>query len=301
MKVAFLILAHQDPKQFERLIKALYSNEVSFFVHVDKKTAIEPFYLSCKNLKNVHFIDENERIKIYWGGFNMVKATILLMQKAYDSSENYKYFVTLSGVDYPIKSNKFILGFLEKTNLEYVRYYKIPNHEELEYDNGGLDRIEKFYFQDCYFTNTQKDKTKIVSLISRSFNLLFRNFPIKRSYPSGFIPYGGWQHMVLTYSCVEYILDFLQAHTNFKNYHKYTHVPDEIMFQTIIMNSPFKERVVNDNLKYIDYGVVDDNYILTTRHFNALKQSNALFARKFMSDYSERLLELIDNHLRNSN
>lgn len=297
MKIAFLILAHQDPKQFGRLIKALYGKETRFFVHVDKKVAIEPFYKQCKHLENVHFI--NKRLKIYWGGYNMVKATLLLMREANDYSENFKYFIMLSGVDYPIKSNTYIFDFLNNTDLEYVRYYKIPDYDELQHDNGGLDRIEKYFFQDFFLTNTRGSKSNSINFISRLLNFMLRNIPVKRKYPQGFITYGGWQHMILTHACVTYILEFLQHHKKFLKFHKYTHVPDEIMLQTIIMNSPFREKVVNDNLKYIDYSLKAENYVLTQCHIDSIKRSHALFARKFISHRSEKLIEIIEKNIRN--
>ena len=43
MKIAHLILTHKNPKQLERLLNALQHDAFDFFIHVDRKTDIEPF------------------------------------------------------------------------------------------------------------------------------------------------------------------------------------------------------------------------------------------------------------------
>jgi glycerol-3-phosphate responsive antiterminator len=41
MKIAYLVLAHGNFEQLERLIKALDDEGAAFFIHVDKKAAIQ--------------------------------------------------------------------------------------------------------------------------------------------------------------------------------------------------------------------------------------------------------------------
>lgn len=73
MRIAYLIVAHTDPKQLKRLVDALNDDNNIFFIHIDRKTDIGPF-LECIDLtryKNVHFIDK--RISVYWGDFLLLK------------------------------------------------------------------------------------------------------------------------------------------------------------------------------------------------------------------------------------
>ncbi|NGY93813.1 beta-1,6-N-acetylglucosaminyltransferase [Bacillus megaterium] len=39
------------------------------------------------------------------------------------------------------------------------------------------------------------------------------------------------------------------------NYFKYVLIPDEIFFQTILLNSKFKDEIINDNLTYINWEI----------------------------------------------
>ena len=43
MRIAYVILAHKYPEQLVRLISQLNTNDVSFFLHIDKK-ADDKFY-----------------------------------------------------------------------------------------------------------------------------------------------------------------------------------------------------------------------------------------------------------------
>jgi hypothetical protein len=85
----------------------------------------------------------------------------------------------------------------------------------------------------------------------------------------------------------------------FVRFFKYVDVPDELFFQTVIMNSPLCGSVVNDNLRYIDWK--DPNAaspaILTTSDLESLTRSSKLFARKFDTTVDGDVLDLIDQKL----
>ena len=57
MQKNYLILAHKNPQQLYRLIKALDDGKSQFFIHVDSKTAIEPFTALFQE-EHVIFIDK---------------------------------------------------------------------------------------------------------------------------------------------------------------------------------------------------------------------------------------------------
>lgn len=68
MKQAFLIAAHEDPKQLYRLVNALQSCQSTFYIHIDRKNEYmfnSPYFKRLQMVSNVHFI---ESIKVYWGG-----------------------------------------------------------------------------------------------------------------------------------------------------------------------------------------------------------------------------------------
>ena len=75
MTIGYLILAHQNLAQVERLISALKSDHTKFYVHVDKKcTETLP-----NDDDSSKWISKHD---IAWGSFSMVLATMNLLTLA---------------------------------------------------------------------------------------------------------------------------------------------------------------------------------------------------------------------------
>ena len=76
-------------------------------------------------------------------------------------------------------------------------------------------------------------------------------------------------------------------------------MPDEIFFQTILLNSPFQRMAVNDNLRYIEWPNPDSGspVILCKGDFGKLISSPKLFARKFDVTVDADVLDLIDQEI----
>lgn len=77
---------------------------------------------------------------------------------------------------------------------------------------------------------------------------------------------------------------------------EHTYCPEELYFQTVLMNSPHAGRVVNDNLRYILWEKRHGSLpaVLDESDFEPLKASGALFARKLSSPVSSGLMALLD-------
>ena len=99
-KVAYLILAHQDPVNLSRSIDRLRHNS-DFYVHIDAKADMAEFTKN-QDQSDVTFVQN--RADIAWAGIAMINATLHLMQQALNADESYSHLVLLSGADYPIKS-----------------------------------------------------------------------------------------------------------------------------------------------------------------------------------------------------
>ena len=94
VKIAYLVLAHQDPIHLERLINAI-NYKARIFIHLDKKTKIDR-YLHIAGINSVSFIVERE--KVYWGGISQVKAILNLIKAALKKTdlENFTHLVFLT-------------------------------------------------------------------------------------------------------------------------------------------------------------------------------------------------------------
>jgi Core-2/I-Branching enzyme len=142
MKIAYIVLAHQLPNQFVRLVHRLQTDNAAFFIHIDKKTDRETYRKMISPLlhyENIYFI---ERLPRYYGDFNHLRATLNGIRQILDSGMHFDYVVLLTGQDYPIKNNRIIEKTLQEGGAcSYMEYFKLPS-EHWEGENGGIDRIK---------------------------------------------------------------------------------------------------------------------------------------------------------------
>ena len=304
MKIAYLILAHKQPELLHRLVNALNAPNVRFFVHIDLKADVEQFRhgLDCGN---VSFL--RDRIKVNYGGYTQMLAMLALL-KVGTSTDDFHYCIFLSGQDYPIKSNAFIFDYLERNiGTNFINFYPLT-------ENASLTRnIRKYYFVDLL--NAFRPGIRPVF---KNFFRFINLFLPERTFFKGMIPYRGSTSWCLTGETAKYIADFAASRDNskFVRYFKRVMCPDEILIQTIVLNSPFASRcrfydrdvltnrtpLMNENKAYLHYvdwdGGRDNPAILDMRDYNMLERSDRLFARKFDEFRSKELLDSIDLHLR---
>jgi hypothetical protein len=296
MKIAYLILAHKNPAHLARLISRLNDSSVLFYVHIDKKSNIQDFFNQTDSM-DAEIVYANKREDGRWGGFGLVQATLNLIELAI--TENPDYFVLLSGMDYPVKSEKEILRFLKKNDKKsFIEYSSLPHHE---LDYNGLNRTE------CYsYDFLKKRHTFIPYRFRPAFNIkghiinLFLGvvslFKGKRTPPDNIsVFYYGSQWWVLHLNQMNYIVDFLKNNPSYVIFHKHTLIPDELFFQTILCNQDeqtlFSEK---QNCHFLLWDQ-DRNHplFLDNSHMNQIKKSEALFARKFHEN--SPVLDMIDN------
>lgn len=276
MKLAHLILAHNEPRQLERLVKSLLHPDADIYIHLDKKTDIGLFE-NLRRLENVFFI--KSRIKVYWGSYNILKATLNGFKEIIASGKNYNYLNLLSGQDYPLKSPEYIHNYLNKNpGIAFMNYLLVePDWPE------ALPRIQQYHF-----TNFKIPGRYILQKIVNKL------LP-KRSLPDRLIPVGRSQWFTIPLECVTYIINYWENNTKLRRFIKYTWAPDEFIFQTILYNSEYKNRMVNNDLRYIDWsgGGVSPK-MLTMADADSLATSGKLFARKFDINKDVAVLDFID-------
>jgi len=112
------------------------------------------------------------------------------------------------------------------------------------------------------------------------------------------IPVGRSQWFTITGESAAYILTYLRDEKWITNYFKLSWAPDEIIFHTILFNSPFKENMTGDNLCYVDWSKGGASpKTLDMEDAGKLVAADKLFARKFHPDNSKALLDYIDSTL----
>lgn len=283
MKQAILITAYKNYHHLEEIIQCFDAN-FELYIHLDKKSRISEAELSnLRNHDSVKLLDK--KYKVNWGGFNHLKSILYLTEQALKNSEN-QYFHLITGHDFPIKTGDYFMEFFKKNrDTEFINYFNFPDAKSGWPGNNGLDRIEYYNFHDTWNFKIHNQYEKIVLLIR-----LQKRLGIKRTISSKMPKlYGGSTYWSLSRECVSYVMEFTRKKKWVLNRFKYTLCAEEFYFQTVIMNSNFAAKVVNDNLRHIDWVARNGNNpaILDETDFEKLKDSNAVFARKL--DYPQSI------------
>lgn len=282
-----------------RQINALADSDHYFFVHLDRRfhPAIAPGYLKDPR---VHFVEN--RLKVSWGGFSVVKATLLLIEEALATDIGFDYFVLMSGQCFPIKSNRYIRDILTKSRGRlFIDVNPLPS-ERLE--GGGLD---KFHYPSPFdaLSWLNKENLRLLGRTVEYKKIAFKlakyayvKLGIKRNIPNGLTPCFGSQWWALSRDAVRYVLEYSRREKRIYDFFRYTWAPDELFFQTVLYNSPLASSIENESLWYINWRTNGSPKVLTLEDFDALSNSPALFARKFESIGSGSLLEKIESKRR---
>lgn len=137
----YLILAHKNPAQVTRLIRALRTDATWFYVHVDRNAAIGPFQRLLAAEENCYLVEPRE--KGTWGDLGIVYATLHALRQVVADGRT-GHCVLLSGQDYPIKSNDHIAQhFARHPSASFVKATSLPDSM---WDHGGRDRLEYYKF-----------------------------------------------------------------------------------------------------------------------------------------------------------
>lgn len=307
MQKNYLILAHKNPLQLGRMIERLDDGASKFFIHLDAKTAIEPF-AACLEGGHIRFIEPRERC--VWGDFSIVRATIHLMEAA---SKEQGVFILMSGQDYPIQSQGYINAFLESN--KGFDFIEIEPLEEKWKPKMVKDKLEHYHIlhseerghSNCYapFAHCsvfQKLRTLMHLLKGR---LSQKNFRLLCSLPKRVAPferqYAGSQFWAFSERTFYAVLHYIREHkAALEEYYKYTSSPDEIYFHSVLMDLVAKDSTIKlkEQITYVNY--FRKNNVFITEDFDKLTSAKGkLFARKFDTDIDIEILNKLDSYQEN--
>lgn len=276
MKIAHLILAHGQPFQLKKLVEKLSHPDAAFYVHIDAKKTLEEFGL-LRYIPHVYFV--TKRVKITWGSYSMVQATLNGFEDIIASGIQYDYINLLSGQDYPLKDTSFIHQYFAlHRGKHFMEFYAIYDQWQ-----EAIPRITRYHLVHYNIPG----KHRLESLINKVA-------PVRRM-PNNLEPVGRSQWFTITTAAAKYILQYLLRYPDVVRFFKVTWAPDEFIFQTILFNSSFQNDMVNNNLRYIDWSERKASpKTLTVADVAAMEQSGCLFARKVNMHADAELIKVLD-------
>lgn len=226
------------------------------------------------------------------------------------------YIILLSGQDYPIKSTKYINAFFEREKgHEFIDISPIKEVFPKEWDirmnyykyNLSNERGKYILFPAKLnrFSLSLNQIKNIIKIIAYRKGIKFIkeitfNFNKERKIPLDIIPYAGAQWWALTNETSKKILTFIDENPEFVNYHKYSLLPDEVFFQTIIKHLSAKDTIIKykESTTYINWSRKNCTLPVTFNDSDLAELTNQpdykLFARKFDFDYNIKIIHQLD-------
>ena len=274
MKFAYLIMSHNSLDLLKELIKALDFPGNDIFIHLDSKLGEIDLITFCSMTKYSKVVFLSDRISVEWGKYTQIQVVLNLIRKALPGQYDYYHF--LSGVDFPIKGNRYIQHFFTENNgKELIQISPYYDEKEISY------RVSYRHIINGNLMNKYMLMKKLNSLlvhIQKLFHIV--------CVPSvkGFLGGSAWFSITHTFAT-----DLLQCREEILKLYRYSFIPDEIYLQTFAnshhyIDKIYKEGDIFSNCRKIDFkrGNHHGNpYVWQAEDFDELMNSSDLWARKF--------------------
>ncbi len=228
--------------------------------------------------KNVKVLDK--AIVCEWGDISQVDTTLLLIREVLAAQKDYDFICLRSGQDLLVKN-----GFKEALERNKKNIYMTLR--KVDKKNSGLMKIHWPKVTRRRYTSfhpVRVYRSIVQSLYRKGLNL----FPNKNEWPEDYQLYNGAQWFSMPLEVAQYMIDFMDANPWYYQYFENTLCPDEWFFHTLIMNSHYREKVVNENFMYVNWGNTiqtrNSPLYLKEEDIESIEKSGQYFARKFDED-----------------
>lgn len=296
MSLAFLLLAHKNARQVARLFHAIHRPDDVVVLHFDRRA--EPALhrlgreLASKH-PNVILLPSHT---ILWGGARMASVQMAAMAAALRASDRWHHFINLTGQDFPIKPIADLDALLAaQPNANYVSWFD-PVLRPLW--SNARERLQRYYFEWPWLERVLR-----IPGFGRRFRKLMgwqNKLPhlpgYSREWPD-FRYYGGANHVILSRAGCTYLTTDPEAQRIIR-WLKHAAHANEIVYQTVLLNSPLSPTIVNGHLREIDFPEhAPHPRTLRLKDFNWLTHSAGYFARKFDDNVDAEILDRLAEHL----
>lgn len=297
MTLAFLISAHTDPEHLRRLIFSLPSGS-RFHVHIDRKADIEPFVRLLGGNPSVTFLER--RTDVVWGSINEVEYQMELLRSALDDSVRPDYFISMSGMDYPLWGNgRMERFFSEAAGREFLQGISM----------AGQGRHAEIYTEYRLFGDHHWQSGSLGSRMRVAARKILKAVGMKKplTFRAGdrrYTLYKGAAWWAITPRLAAAALAAWDTDKTLRRYFSTSFCPAETFLQTFAFNdAAFAPRCILTEgrytslaeltpLTYIDYNPTVK--ILTGEDIPALVASGKMFCRKTVTGRSDSLMDMID-------
>lgn len=283
MRQAFLIIAHNQWSLVENLLHYLDSEDADIYLHVNSLVEMPD---TDKMTKMIHFsrLYIEDRKEIVWGKYGLMEEVYSFLERA--SSVGYDYYHIMSGQDVPLKSMTQLKQFLLENIYNNESQKLMTNYINCHIPNGRAEYFPVAQYN--LFVEQWRNKNPLIRKIAKGSALVF-------NYCQSFLGINRFKNVAETLykgdAFFSFSREFVLYAISKKNwvtehFSKYSFAPEEYIFQTLIMNSEFKNTVlkaddnIHSNLRHVDFER-GTPYIWRKCDYTELLNTGDFFARKF--------------------
>ena len=309
---AILILCHKNWAQTKRLMEHLKSPETDLFVHVDVKYTD---WQEPEAEPGVYFLRDRRSGELFHKSLVEIELALIGLAKDVERAEgkHYRYDLTMSGQDYPLKPVSFINEQLRQT-------YPKPYLDAVPRDPEGKNWVYSSFRRNPTVLKAWREMKESRNPIRREFFHVYAHIVWKLANRFHFTAhdyyrrrgievYGGAQWWIIP----DVLMDFIweKKDEDWCERLKYAGHPDECWFHTIAMQSPMAGEILvfptehsafpcRTWVSFFEEGqpFTGHPYPITMKHYEQLVSSHWWFARKFDADVDSEILDRLDEHLK---
>jgi hypothetical protein len=227
MKLAVIVLAHlQEPAGVALLCEYFSAINASLFVHVDAKVDDSAYRSIALGQRHVELV--SNPLKVYWGGFNTVRAIIRSLEFAAERG-HFDRFTLITENSIPLVKPDDLIAMLS-SDVEYMHLIRRPPAEVHK-------RYEGFYFFDCFAMSPRHCEPVLRELTDDVLHDIER-LKVVRSH--GKCPvdlHHGSTYWALSRRAIEAVLESYHHHVDMRESFEFSAIPEEQYFHTILGNA----------------------------------------------------------------
>jgi hypothetical protein len=269
-KIAFFIMVHHKPRQFEWLMQAIANPQDLFFVHVDLKSRLgikadrqgvmTEVRRILRDVPNVIILPSRFT---NWGGWSLSQILLDSIRHALARDASWTHFVNLSGQCYPLQP--------------------ITDIRHQLWESDGAIHIEMLPIAQLPADDWHHRSIRMFETPLRA-HILKDAQPAPKSFA---MEHKGSQWVMLPRDFCQWAVTATVT-ADISRYLKRRLLSDELIMQTLFANSPFQDRLA----PFYRRGIIwPGPKVMTMDDMAWLEKSDALFARKFDCELDREILE----------
>ena len=279
MRLAYLIIAHQQPEQLAQMLYCIQHPDNVYLVMPDSKglTGSEPALQAVVRRHPNVFIAPARDMR--WASWSLMQARLDGIRELLARPEPWEVLINLSGQDFPLKSQEEIRAFFAAN--EGRNFLDIVEPEKVW--NDPYARIQRIRLEPPFMKSGWNVPKLRIDRWSRHLG--------QARYV------GGRPYMALTRSFCQHLIESSHLPRWVKTL-RHGYRPVEVLPHSFIMNSPHADTVENRLLHEEDWSAGGSHpKVFTLADRERLERSDKLFARKFDSRQDNEILRGLEKRV----